>query len=286
MAELLFHPLSSDRSSGTVLEIGPSRAGWRHLRFAARRLVPGESWTDETGDCEACLVLQKGTCSIRWEGAVERVMGPRESVFSSYPHAAYLPPGTRFTVTAVEHCEIADGRAACREIHKPCLIQPEDCGLEVRGGANATRQIVDILPPDFPADRLLACEVFTPAGNWSSYPPHKHDEHRPPEEVQLEEVYYYRFSCPEAFGLQRVYTADGALDETYHVADGDLVLVPRGYHPFVAAYGYDAYYLNFLAGDHRSMAASDEPRHARFKQHWPEPDPRVPLVPHPLGASV
>ncbi|MBL8144178.1 MAG: 5-deoxy-glucuronate isomerase, partial [Acidobacteria bacterium] len=162
-----------------------------------------------------------------------------------------------------------------------------ECGFEIRGGGNATRQIVDILPPSFPADRLLICEVYTPSGNWSSYPPHKHDVDRPPVEVALEETYYFRLKDPAGYAFQRLYTGDGRIDETYKVEDGDLLLIHEGYHPFVTAFGYDAYYLNVLAGSRRSMAASDDPRYADIRQAWPPADPRVPVVPRPsVGAVV
>jgi 5-deoxy-glucuronate isomerase len=184
---------------------------------------------------------------------------------------------------------LADGRAPSAKSFDARLIRPENCGFEIRGGGNATRQIVDIMPPAFAADRLLVCEVFTPSGNWSSYPPHKHDTDNPPREVKLEEIYYYRFAAadgsrriPEgakaAFGIQRLY--DARHDQTLTVQEGDVVLIRHGYHPFVSAYGYNAYYLNVLAGTRRSMAASDDPRYAAFRA-WPPPDPRVPLVAPP-----
>jgi 5-deoxy-glucuronate isomerase len=152
--------------------------------------------------------------------------------------------------------------------------------VEVRGSGNATRQITHIIPPEFAAHRLLVVEVSTPAGNWSSYPPHKHEVERLPIENDLEEVYAYRFAAPEGFGVQRLYTRDGSLDETWTVRDGDVVLVPRGYHPFCAAHGYHGYYLNALAAEQRSMAAEDDPDLAWTRDTWAdmERDPRVPLT--------
>jgi 5-deoxy-glucuronate isomerase len=293
---------SSSRShpgTATAVEVTPSIAGWRFVHFAVRHVVPGQPWTDTTGRHECCLVLLRGVCRVEYGGAFRRpadaaaTLGPRRDVFSDYPHAIYLPPRTRFRVVADEPTELGDGRAPCRDARGrtdgpasrrlvPRVIRPEDCGFEVRGGGNATRQIIDIMPPGFPADRLLVCEVFTPAGNWSSYPPHKHDTDRPPAEVKLEEIYYYRFSHPDAYGLQRLY--DAHRDRTLTVSHGDVVVIRGGYHPFVTAYGYDAYYLNVLAGTRRSMAASDDPRYAAFRS-WPAPDPRVPLVPPPRGAG-
>jgi 5-deoxy-glucuronate isomerase len=160
------------------------------------------------------------------------------------------------------------------------LVRPEDVELEVRGAGNATRQINHIVKPEFPAERLLVVEVFTPSGNWSSYPPHKHDEDGPPGEVVLEETYYYRTARPEAFAFQRLYSPRHDVDVTVTVRDGDLMLVPWGYHTTAAAHGYDLYYLNALAGDRRSMAASDDPDLAWIRSAWDaiEPDPRVPLV--------
>ncbi len=180
-----------------------------------------------------------------------------------------------------ELTEIAECRAPSTALLEPRLITPAECGYEIRGGGNATRQIVDILPPAFPADKLLICEVFTPSGNWSSYPPHKHDVDNPPVEVDLEEIYYYRMKQPHGYGFQRLYTADGSRDETVKVEDGDVVLVRDGYHPYVSAYGIDSYYLNVLAGTRRSMAASDDPRYAAVRSSWPAPDPRMPMIKKP-----
>jgi 5-deoxy-glucuronate isomerase len=165
---------------------------------------------------------------------------------------------------------------------EPRLVLPEDVEIEVRGSGNATRQINHIIKPEFPAQRLLVVEVFTPAGNWSSYPPHKHDEDHPPGEVVLEEVYYYRTQSdpPGAFAVQRLYSPQHGTDLTETVRDGDIMLVPHGYHTPAAAHGYDLYYLNGLAGDRRSMASADDPSLAWIRPAWEklERDPRVPLV--------
>jgi 5-deoxy-glucuronate isomerase len=228
-------------------------------------------------------VLLRGAFDIQWPGASHRI-GPRADVFTDYPHAIYLPPNVRARVVSRDGCEIADCRAPASGACAPRVITPEDCGYEIRGGGNATRQIVDIMPPAFPAERLMICEVFTPSGNWSSYPPHKHDTDNPPTEVDLEEIYYFRFRDPDAYGFQRVYNT--RRDDTLRVTHGDVVAVRDGYHPFVTAYGYDAYYLNVLAGERRSMAASDDPRYAHFRRDWPAPDPRMPLVDPPVIART
>ena len=227
-------------------------------------------------------MLLSGQCRVEFDGGT-KTLGPRRNVFAGYPHALYLPPRTKFRVEADQLTELADGRApSSRKDLRARVIRPDECGFEIRGGGNATRQIVDIMPPAFPADRLLVCEVYTPSGNWSSYPPHKHDVDRPPAEVKLEEIYYYRFEHPDAYGIQRLYDLRPGrrADRAETVRHGDVMLIRSGYHPFVTAYGYNAYYLNVLAGTRRSMAASDDPRYAAFRS-WPAPDARVPIVAPP-----
>lgn len=274
--------------SGTLVSVTPERAGWSFVHFAVRRLGGGERWSGRTGGTEVCLVLLSGQARVTWSPGGSRgvTLGPRRSVFRDYPHALYLPPATRFEVRAARQTEIADCRSPTELRHPAFEIRPEDCGLEVRGGGNATRQIIDVLPPSAPADRLLVCEVLTPGGNWSSYPPHKHDRHAPPIEVDLEETYYYRFSHADGYGYQRLYTADGTDDQVVRVTDGDLVLIPDGYHPFVVAPGSDAYYLNTLAGSARSLAAADDPRYSHLRAAWPPPDARVPMIPRPGTRAV
>ena len=271
--------------SGTQISLTRQRAKWEYVGFAVHQIASGRTWSGRTGRDEVCLVLLSGHAVVAWtpDQRTTASLGPRRDVFSDYPHALYLPPGTSFDVRAMEQTEIADCRSPTKQRFPPRIIRPEDCGLEVRGGGNATRQIIDILPPSAEADRLLICEVLTPAGNWSSYPPHKHDRHAPPVEADLEETYYYRFSGTDGYGIQRLYTADGRSDVSLQVRDGDLVIVRDGYHPFVAAPGYDAYYLNTLAGSFRSMAATDDPRYAHLRASWPPPDPRVPMIQKPAA---
>jgi 5-deoxy-glucuronate isomerase len=296
-ARTLFHSSSLPAGrTGTVLEITRRRAGWKYISFAVRQIAPSKPWITATKRQECCLVLLRGTCTIEYThggNTKTATLGPRADVFAAYPHAIYLPPATRVRIVASERTELADGRTPARVTLPPLVVRPEDCGLEVRGGGNATRQIVDIMPPSFPADRLLVCEVYTPSGNWSSYPPHKHDVDRPPGEVKLEEVYYYRFASAgvslradraeaEAYGVQRLYNSRS--EQTHTVRHGDLVLIRNGYHPFVSAYGYNAYYLNVLAGTRRSMAASDDPRYAALRA-WPVPDHRVPVVMPPRTST-
>jgi 5-deoxy-glucuronate isomerase len=276
--EVLFHSAAiAPDKSGVLVSVTRERAHWNTIRFCVRRLIAGQFWQNKTIDEEAALVLLGGKAVVDW-GEGPKEIGGRKNVFSGYPYAVYLPCGTPFEISASTDCEFADCRTPSSARLVPRIITPVNCREEIRGGGNCTRQIVDLIRPEFPADKLLICEVYTPSGNWSSYPPHKHDVHNPPLEVDLDEIYYYRVSRPEGYAFQRLYDAAGTRDETLTLTDGDLVLIKDGYHPVVAAHGYDVYYLNVLAGSARSMAASDDPRYAHLRKTGLERDPRVPLV--------
>jgi 5-deoxy-glucuronate isomerase len=261
--------------AGEWSRITPAEAGWRYLTFGVERLAGADE--RDTGGEETAIVLLEGECAVETEGR-RFELGPRPGVFESLPWTVYLPRETRYRIDG--QAELAVASAPVERRLEPVLQMPAGVDVEVRGAGNATRQINNMIQPGFPAERLLVVEVLTPGGSWSSYPPHKHDEDRPPDEVVLEEVYYYRAPAPEAFGVQRLYSAPRGLDLTLTVRDGDLLLVPYGYHPFSAAPGYDFYYLNALAGDRHSMAASDDPGLAWVRGSWAgmERDPRVPLV--------
>ena len=252
--------------------------GFEYLSFASRKLAKGRQYSEETGARELAIVVLGGICSVSSSRGEWFGFGGRANVFDGYPYTLYLPIGTSFTVTADTDCDLAFCYSKAEKEFPAHLVTPEEVTLEIRGGGNATRQIHGMLTPDFPSQRLVVVEVFTPAGNWSSFPPHKHDVHNPPGEVDLEEIYYYRMDRPEGFAVQRVYTQDRRIDETITVRDGELVLVPEGYHPVAAAHGYNVYYLNALAGSAHSLAASDDPDYAWVRSTWSEKDPRVPLV--------
>lgn len=275
-------PLLQKSSSGTgeVLRVSQERAGWETVSLRLIRLEQGQRLTISLPGEEMALVVLGGRAAITAAGHRWPDLGGRETVFAGMPHTLYLPVGTGpVEIEALTGaCEVAVCGARAERLFAPAVIEPASVEIEIRGGENATRQINHIMKPDFPADRLLVVEVYTPSGNWSSYPPHKHDVHNPPAEVDLDEIYFYKISRPEGYAIQRVYTRDGWRDETITVRDNDVILIPEGYHPVVAAHGYDCYYLNVLAGSARSMAASDDPDYAWVRGAWKSKDPRLPLV--------
>ena len=284
-------------ASGAVA-VDPASAAWRYLSFRTVTLDAGGSVAIGGADHETAVVLVSGSnATVTLEGSGAVVLDGRGSVFDRLPSAFYLPAGAVATVAtgtagANDPTRLAIATAPTRpEVSatlRPQHIRPEDVRVEIRGAGHSTRQINHIVPPDFPADRLLLVEVLTPAGNWSSWPPHKHDVDAMPEEAVLEEVYHYRFARPEAWALQRVYRADGSplgapRDAVWAVRDGEVVVVTDGYHPFSATDADDAYYLNALAGDRRTMACSFDPAldHVRSRWSGDDPDPRLPLVGRP-----
>jgi 5-deoxy-glucuronate isomerase len=236
--------------------VTPESAGWEYVGFE----VVNPPYAGHTGERELCLVVVEGTCSVSSEHGDWPDLGGRESPFAGRPDAAYLPPGTEFELSG--NAEVAlctapapDGGAQAR------VLPGEDVEVETRGFGAQERTVTPILMGDSEADSLLVCEVLTPPGHWSSYPPHKHDRDALPEESLLEETYYHRIDPPTGFALQRVYTGDGNLDETLAVRDRDVVLVPRGYHTVSAPPGYAVYYLNVMAGPVREWAIANDPDH-------------------------
>jgi 5-deoxy-glucuronate isomerase len=235
--------------------VTPESAGWNYVGFE----VTNPPHSGHTGERELCLVVVQGTCTVRSEHGEWRNLGARETPFEGRPDAAYLPPGTEFELTG--SAEVALCTAPSRSGAEARVLPGSDIQVETRGFGAQERTVTPILMGDREADSLLVCEVLTPPGHWSSYPPHKHDRDALPEESLLEETYYHRINPPSGFALQRVYTRDGNLDETLAVRDRDIVLVPRGYHTVSAPPGYAVYYLNVMAGPEREWAIANDPDH-------------------------
>jgi 5-deoxy-glucuronate isomerase len=269
--------------------IEPADAGWTYISFAVHALAPGESVTLPANGQERALVPLSGTVEAsaadqKWS------FGGRASVFAGLGHCLYLPRDTEVTLTASTPVELAVAEAPANERFEPVLVTPDDVDIELRGGGNASRQVGSLMLPGFPADRLHVIEVWTPGGNWSSFPPHKHEQDREGES-ELEETYYYRLRDSEnGWAVQRVYSPERNFDLTQTVRDGDLLLIPWGYHTTVAAHGHDLYYLNILAGPapKRTLQAFQDPCLKATQDAWPEAgvDSRLPLIPrYPDGVQ-
>jgi 5-deoxy-glucuronate isomerase len=258
VSSLLVHP-SGD---GTVVSVTPESAGWTYVGFEVLLLDEGRTVERDTAGRECCVVLVAGKGHVRSEHGDWHDLGGRETPFAGAPDAAYLPPRTPFALEgAAGGMEVALCTAPAGAGAEPRVLPGEESEVEVRGYGAQERRVTPILMGDRAADSLLVCEVLTPPGHWSSYPPHKHDRDALPEESLLEETYYHRIEPAQGFALQRVYTGDGTLDEPIVVRNRDVVLVPRGYHTVSAPPGYADYYLNVMAGPVRTWAIANDPDH-------------------------
>jgi 5-deoxy-glucuronate isomerase len=266
MSELLRKPTGR---TGHIHHITPETArsakapAWSFVGFDLHRLEPGDTVQADTGDREAILVLVEGKARIAAAGRDFGELGDRMDVFErTPPHCVYVPNGSDWSATATTPCTLAVCTAPGQGGHPAQVIGPAGIALTERGKGTNTRFINNIAMEDRDvADSLLVTEVFTPAGHWSSYPPHRHDEDDYPDMTYLEETYYHRLNPAQGFGIQRVFTEDGSLDETMAVANHDVVLVPAGHHPCGAPYGYEMYYLNVMAGPLRKWRFRNHPDH-------------------------
>ncbi|HEY5106958.1 MAG TPA: 5-deoxy-glucuronate isomerase [Caulobacteraceae bacterium] len=261
MSKLLVRQAVPD-ASGCVLDITPASAGWTYVGFRLLRIPAGEQIRGGEAGREACLVVLSGCADITIGARTWNELGGRDSVFADAPPAAvYAPAGSAYALVARTAVELAVCTAPGSPGRTARLIDPASMTREVRGAGTNRRFVRNILSEAEAADSLLVVEVITPGGHWSSWPPHKHDTAAKGQETALEETYYHRLSPPQGFAFQRVYTDDGAIDETVCVHDGDVVLVPRGYHPVGAPHGYDLYYLNVMAGAERRWKFRNDPVH-------------------------
>lgn len=238
--------------------ITPESAGWKYLTYRVIKLTSGESLAEQTGSQETAVIFLGGRAEVEGFGLV----GERPDVWSGKPFAVLLPPTTSYRLRAESALDLAVVKAPATSSTTPRLIRPDDVRVEIRGKGNTERRIHWILSEQDQADRLLLVEVFTPAGHWSTFPPHKHDTDDPPRERALEELYHFRIRPRQGFALQAIYTQDRSLDVALQARDDDLVIVPRGYHVVAAAPGYECYYLNAMAGPVREWLFTTDPDHA------------------------
>ncbi|MEU0253038.1 5-deoxy-glucuronate isomerase [Streptomyces sp. NPDC006184] len=243
-------PRGTTANDRYAVDIGPERAGWTHSSLRVVELTPGGTQTFTTGDSEWIVLPLEGGCTVRIEQSEFQLLG-RESVFADVSDFAYAPRDTRVQIASGAGGRFALAGAKC-ERRLPARYGPApEVPVEERGSGRCARRVRNFASVDsFDCDRLIAVEVITPGGNWSSYPPHKHDEHRPGEESELEEIYYFEIDGPNGLGYQRVFPSrPGGCDLLAEVRSGDAVLVPDGWHgPSIAQPGRDLYYLNVMAG--------------------------------------
>ncbi|HET6621269.1 MAG TPA: 5-deoxy-glucuronate isomerase [Dongiaceae bacterium] len=248
-------------ADGLALSVTPESAGWKYVGFQVYRRAAGQELDWKIAGRESCLVLLSGNATASIDGKPPAAIGGRKSVFEGPGWSVYLPADARCVLKAATDIEVGVCTAPGGQRFPARIIAPDDVGFEERGKGTNRRLVYNILPDSAAAESLLVVEVVTPGGNWSSYPPHKHDRDALPEESFLEETYYHRLNPPQGFAFQRVYTDDRSIDQTMAVEDGDCVMVPRGYHPVGAPHGYDLYYLNVMAGPNRKWVFKNDPAH-------------------------
>ncbi|GAA1234870.1 5-deoxy-glucuronate isomerase [Pseudonocardia alaniniphila] len=269
------------------LVITPENAGWGYSSLRVLELPAGGSATFATGEDEMVVLPLSGSCTVECDGERFEVAG-RESVFSRVTDFAYVPRDAQVTVSSASGGRFALPAARATRRLTARYGPADGVSVELRGAGQASRQVNNFCNPEtFDADKLIAVEVLTPAANWSSYPPHKHDEEREGE-AALEEVYYFEVApgpAGEGIAYQRVYTSGPGreIDVCAEVRSGDTVLIPHGWHgPSMAVPGYDLYYLNVMAGPspERAWLICDDPAHAWIRGTWDEQeiDPRLPLT--------
>lgn len=244
----------------------------------------GDEWVHETLGHEMVIVLLSGNFEVESDKGHWKTLNGRKNVFEGVAHTLYLPRHTTFRLRAVsETLDIAYGWCKAERDYPAKFVTPEDTPIVIFGGDNATRQFNDLVPPGFGCDRIVVREVYTPSGNWSSFPAHKHDERIVGDDGTVlepiqEETYFYKFQRPEAYAIQQVYTKDRSLDEIVRPRHNEVVLIPKGFHPVVAEHGFHCYYLNFLAGTDQCLANTTDPDHEWIYGSWTYKDQRLPLV--------
>lgn len=276
-------PRGSAANDPWALEIASGRPEWEHTSLRILELGPGGSHSWQTGDEEAVVLPLAGGTTVSCDGTSFELTG-RQNVFERVSDLAYVPRDSSVTLYSIRGGRFAVAGARCERRLAPSYLPADRIPVEVRGAGIATRQVTNFgVPGVLEADKLIACEVLTPGGNWSSFPPHKHDHERPGVESELEEIYYFELARP-GLAYQRVYgTAERPIDLLAEVGDGDAVLVPHGWHgPSIAAPGVDLYYLNVMAGPglERAWLICDDPAHTWVRGTWldQECDPRVPMT--------
>ncbi len=272
------HHLSPGRGTGVVLDVTPITAGWDYLSFSVVRLDVGDVHREERAGQEVAVVPLRGRVEAQVDGVAHELS--RASVFEELPHVLYVPPGGRLEITATTEAEVAIGGAPAEGRYEARRFAPDEMKVEIRGGGGAVRQVNHILAAPLPAERLILYEVYVPRGSWSGWPPHCHDGFD--GSPYLEEIYYFRTDPADGFAIHRNWRVDEPFDETFVAADGDLVLVTKGYHSSAAAPGSHVYFLNYLAGElvdgERVTPPCFHPAYTWIEEDWDRDAWELPIV--------
>ena len=285
MEENNSHLLIKPKLNSSVYQsITKESVGWKYLNFEARKLNLNEEFIWNTHENEMVVVLLSGNYKFKSNSQNFETTNGRKNVFQGVAHTLYIPRRTQISITATStQLDIAYGWCESDMDYPLQLLKPDDTQTVIFGGDNATRQFNDLIRPGFGCSKIVVREVYTPSGNWSSFPAHKHDERildvkgNVLEPIQ-EETYFYKFQKPEAYAIQQVYTKDKSLDEIIRARNNDVVIIPKGFHPVVAEHGFHCYYLNFLAGTDQCLANTTDPDHQWIYNSWKTKDKRLPLV--------
>jgi 5-deoxy-glucuronate isomerase len=266
--EYVIRKNSNKDTSGFSAIVGEDQDLIKLINLGILNLEAGQEFVVNHPAKESVVVLLSGNCSAVSEAAQLGRMS-RESVFKERASAIWSPPGVELKITAAEKTQLAvilspaSGQPSSTDSDRqklPVAITPADVKVDVRGKGHCNREVHNIVDESIPSQSLLVGETFNPPGNWSSYPPHKHEKEDPPVESKHEEVYYFRVEPEQGFALMRLY--NDRRDEAVVVEDGDTVLLPDGFHPVAAPPGYSVYYLWILAGKTRQLRMNDDPRHS------------------------
>lgn len=278
MTDLLSGPMRPTSGPGRVLDVTPQSAGWEYLSFAVHELDADTGHAFDEDGRETAIVPLAGAGTVRAGGETFELS--RTSVFEQKPHIVYVPPGTAVEIETEGAFTCAVGSAPAEGKLPLRLISPDEMKSEVRGGGAAHRQVVHALAPPLPAERLILYEVYVPRGTWSGWPPHCHDGRD--GSPYLEETYYFRLDRPEGYAIHRNWRDDEGFDEAVVAKDGDVVMVPKGYHTSVACPGSNMFFLNYLAGelvgDERSTPPCFHAEHTWIEDDWTAGEWGLPVV--------
>ena len=262
---MIKHLYSCPGIPGFTRILSPGDSDMKLTGFGLLSLHAGQKHAARGTKAEVALVVLGGRCSVRGRRIEFNAIGERRDVFSGLPHTVYLPIDTDYEIEAITDLEVAVAESPATRKTEPALIGPAQVKCKALGRDNFSRQALIMIDESFPSEHFFIGEAIVPPGNWGSFPPHRHELDNPPDELAMEEIYFFRFNPTGGFGMQRIYTDALDVDATYTVRHNDTIAIPRGYHPVVNAPGYTMYYLWVMAGGKRGFINHKDPQHGWIK---------------------